>query len=200
MIDFDSVLAEARTLATSATPATNPVNASSEAKPTPATTLLPPATKCSGPAPQPNQVATVASGRKLQIDPQPAPINASSKVAKVAGVTANKYCDERTFELYGNQMASEHGMGRVYEVHKKALAIGIHDEHAWDFGEAVAVLEFSGDNRRACLECSHYRHKQGTTHGTCIAAGTPLLQHMARSASVNWDWLNRCSMHTGSDS
>lgn len=199
MIDFDSVLAEARTLATSATPATNRVDAGLEASPTPATTLLPPATKCSKPAPQPKQVATVASGSKQQIDPQPAPINESSKVAKVAGVTTNKYCDERTFELYGNQMASEKGLGRVYEVHQKALTIGIHDEHAWDFGEAVAVGEFSGDNCRACLECNHYRHRQSSDHGVCTAAGTAPLQHMARGASVNWDWLNRCPMHTGNN-
>lgn len=108
----------------------------------------------------------------------------------------NPYCDEQTFAQYGNQMASEQGLSRAYEVHQKALTIGIDDEHAWDFGEGVAVLEFSGDNRRACLECSHYRHKQGTTHGTCTAAGTPPLQHMARGASVNWDWLNRCPKHT----
>lgn len=197
MIDFDSVLAEARILATSATPATNRVDTSLEAKPTPATTLLPPATKCSEPAPQPKQIATVASGSKQQIDTPTAPNLESSKVAKVAGVLTNKYCDERTFELYGNQMASEHGLGRVHEVHQKALIIGIHDEHAWDFGEALAVGEFSGDNRRACLECNNYRHKQDSNHGICAAAGTAPLQHMARGASVNWNWLNRCPMHTG---
>lgn len=196
MIDFDSVLAEARTLATSATSATTRINTGLQPNPATATTLLPPATKCSEPAPHPKQVATVASGSKQQIDPPPAPNRESSKVAKVAGVTANKYCDERTFEIYGNQMASEQGLGRVYEVHQKALTIGIDDEHAWDFGEAVAVGEFSGDNRRACLECSRYRHKQGSDQGVCTAAGTAPLQHMARGASVNWDCLNRCPMHT----
>ena len=93
-------------------------------------------------------------------------------------------------------MASEQGLGRVYEVHQKALTIGIHDGQAWDFAEAVAVGEFSGDNRRACLECSRYRHKQGSDQGACTAAGTPPLQHMARGASVNWDWLNRCQKHS----
>ncbi|MFP5482852.1 MAG: hypothetical protein ACLGGW_06195 [Gammaproteobacteria bacterium] len=199
MIDFDSVLAEARTLATSATTATNRTNAGFQPHSTLATTLLPSATKCSEPAPQPKQIATVASGSKQQIDTPTAPNLERSKVAKVAGVLTNKYCDERTFELYGNQMASEHGMGRVYEVHQKALAIGIHDEQAWDFAEAVAVGEFSGDNCRACLECNHYRHRQSSDHGVCTAAGTAPLQHMARGASVNWDWLNRCPMHTGNN-
>ena len=196
MIDFDSVLAEARTLATFATSATTRINTTLQPSSTHATTLLPPATKCSGPAPRPNQVATVASGSKREIDSEPAPTRESSKVAKVAGVIANIYCDERTFELYGNQMASQQGLSRVYEVHQKALTIGIHDEQAWDFGEAVAVGEFSGDNRRACLECNNYRHKQDSNHGVCTAAGTTPLQHMARGASVNWDWLNRCPMHT----
>lgn len=196
MIDFDSVLAEARTLATSATSATTRINTALQPSSTLATTLLPPATNQGKQNTSAQPVATVASGSKREIDPKPAPINESSKVAKVAGVISNQYCDERTFELYGNQMASEQGLSRVYEVHQKALTMGIDDENAWDFGEGVAVLEYSGDNRRACLECSHYRHKQGTTHGACTAAGTPPLQHMTRGASVNWDWLNRCPKHT----
>jgi hypothetical protein len=108
----------------------------------------------------------------------------------------NPYCDEQTFKQYGNQMAMEQGLDRVHKLYRKALKIGISDGQAWDFGEGVAVGEFSGDNRRACLECNHYRHRQGSDHGVCTAAGTALLQHMAHGASVNWDWLNRCPMHT----
>ena len=196
MIDFDSVLAEARTLATFATGATTCIDTSFKTHSTPATTLPPTATNQSKKNANADLLANVANGRKQQIDLGPTPINESSKVAKVAEATANRYCDERTFDLYGNQMANERGLGRVYEVHQKALKIGIHDEQAWDFAEAIAVSEFSGDNRRACLECSYYRHKQGSDHGLCTAAGVPPLESMTRGASVNWYWMNRCKKHS----
>lgn len=107
----------------------------------------------------------------------------------------NKYCDEQTFKQYGNQIAKESGLDRVHEVYGKALAMGINQEQAWDFAEAVAVFEFIKDGRHACFECLQYKHKQGTNQGVCTAAGIHPLEHMAQGASVNWDWLNRCPMH-----
>lgn len=195
MIDFKSVLAEARILATSATPATTCINTGLEPALGIATSLPPPATNQDKQNTNADSVATVASGSKQQSTPPPAPKLESSKIAKVAGVTPNKYCDEQTFERYGNQMASEWGFDRVHEVYSKALTLGINQEQAWDFAEAMAIFEFIGDGRHACFECPQYRHRYNSSQGICTAAGTTQLQHMTRGATVNWDWLNRCPMH-----
>lgn len=108
----------------------------------------------------------------------------------------NPYCDELIFTQFGNQMASEKGLKRVLELHQKALAIGVPETQAWDFAEAVAVIEFSGDERRVCLECKNYQHIEGSDHGVCAASRTLLIQNHTHRISVNWDWLDRCHAHT----
>lgn len=195
MIDFESVLAEARTMATSATHATARTNTGLEPALGFATILLPHATNQDEQNTKANAEANVASSSKQQSFPPPAPDLESSKIAKVAEAKPNEYCDEQTFGRYGNQMAIEWGLDRVQEVFTKALTLGINQEQAWDIAEAMAIFEFIGDGRHACFECPQYRHGYNTAQGICTAAGTTPLKHMTRGATVKWDWLNRCPMH-----